>query len=142
MPKLKSDEIQKLVDIYNNKCVRESQHITAEDFIEHARRYIKASKQTRLMAVVKSRTGSYTTFRVVELTKYPGTNNHGIYLFNTLLKSLGFTGARDTDFFRINGGFIDMIRQAHYLVIYRLHRLGFTTKKAYETLEQNTPHSL
>jgi len=142
MPNLKLDEIQKLVTIYNEKCKRYTQHISVNDFIIHAKRYIRASKQTRLMVVVKSRTGSSTTFRVVELAKYHGTNEHGVYQFYCLYRALGFTSARDTDFFRISGGNMDMIFQAHYQVIRDLHSLGFITKKMCGTLEQNTPHSL
>ena len=60
----------------------------------------------------------------------------------TIPRALGFTSARDDDFFRISGGNMDMIFQAHYQVIRDLHSLGFITKKMCGTLEQNTPHSL
>jgi hypothetical protein len=140
MPKLNVVKIQKLVNQHNK---RERSHYpdVASDFIDHATRYIEASKQSRVMVSIGcvAPSGMSRNMKFLEM-KRGDRGQHNIYNFHNLFRMLGYFVVKDSDYFRIYGGGMDMVFHTHYQNIRQLKDLGFLTKAMCKKLEQKTPH--
>lgn len=136
--KIKTEEIEKLVSNYNKGHQWET---STDDFISHARRYIKACKEKRLMCSIGSvsQSGMSRTLKIVEMDK-THSKQFSVYNFYQLYDVLGYQKVKDSDYFRINGCGMDMVFATNYGVIHTLHRLGLINKRTCESLAQNTPH--
>lgn len=126
---MKTVEVEKLLAEYNK--FREYT-VSLDEFNSSATRYLKASRQKRLMCVVDSvsRSGISRNIKIIEQVKGNVLN------FTTLLDVLGFTCV-NYYYFRVSNVF-----DAHYRVIYKLYKLGYITKKTCDSLTQHTPHTL
>jgi len=112
------------------------------DFISHATRYVKASKDSRLLCNVVSVSKSGMTRRMVfkELAKSTHTGHFNLLNFHLLFESLGYTIDADDGAFRVNGCGVDVVFHTHYTTIEKLGSLGFLSKTDTKNLAQNTPH--
>jgi len=110
---------------------------TKESFIDNVYRYIKATKQNRLICNIDtvSRSGMSRTMKFVEMNK-----NGYLLNYYDMLKVLGFN-FKD-DYMKISGCGMDMVFATHYNIINDFKRLGFITKKTCSVLEQKTPNKL
>ena len=111
-----------------------------QDFIRNAKRYIKAIKQGRVICVIESVSASGMS-RVLKFNECSGSVKNGFRYLNfwKLFKDLGFSEARNSNAFRINGCGMDMVFHTNYTIIHQLQRLGFLSKKECENLAQKTP---
>jgi len=110
---------------------------TKESFTDNVYRYIKATKQNRLICNIDtvSRSGMSRTMKFVEMNK-----NGYLLNYYDMLKVLGFN-FKD-DYMKISGCGMDMVFATHYNIINDFKRLGFITKKTCSVLEQKTPNTL
>jgi hypothetical protein len=145
---MKSEKII-LENIKNNKDLQKKiktlYHFTNEDFYNHALRYLKASKENRIMCVIDkvSASGMSRTIKFLEAS-FKKRNIYGMYIYNfyALFICLGHQKCGNSDYFRIHGTGMDMVFHTHYCIIHDLYRLGFITKKECDKLAQKTPHKL
>ena len=109
--------------------------ISEEEFTDSVARYLKASKDNRIMCVINSvsKSGMSRQLRFIEQPK-----NH-VYTFFMLFEVLGYKPVTDSDYFRIGGCGMDMVFHTNYQIIHELCSLGFITKKTQDILAQNTP---
>jgi hypothetical protein len=135
---IKQKEVTKLVDTYNKK---NEYPITNDIFIAHAKRYIKAIKEGRMICSIGtvSRSGMSRTIKFVELAKSKPANKYYMYNFYQLFDVLGYRKIKDSDYFGITGCGMDMIFNTNYNNIHNLHGMGFMNKKTCSGLCQDTP---
>lgn len=110
------------------------------EFIKQAQRYIKAVKQRRLMCIIGrvSQSGMSRTMKFLEFGTYKGKGH--VYQFWAFFKVTGHTEARNNrDYFSIGGCGMDMVFHTNYVMIHKLHSLGFISKAQCERLAQETP---
>jgi hypothetical protein len=137
--KIKTLEIEALLKSHNKK---QRHPVTVEDFINHAKRYIKAVNENRMLCSIDSvsSSGMSRSMRFFEMSGKGKT--HYLYNFYSLFCILGFTQINNSDSFRIHGCGMDMVFHTNYTIIHDLYRLGFMTKKQCGKLSQNTPHKV
>lgn len=136
---IKTNEVTKLEQAYNKKANYPA-HTGA--FTEHAKRYIKAIRDGRMLCSIDtvSRSGMSRTMRFMEMQRNPTTRTHQMLNFYQFFLMLGYSPANDSDHFRINGCGMDMVFATNYNIIHKLHRLGFISKADCAKLAQKTPH--
>jgi len=112
-----------------------------DTFIRHAKRYIKAIKQGRIICNIDtvSASGMSRTIKFLECHKRT-KNSYGYLNFYQMFCQLGFTKVRYKNTFRIHGCGMDMIFHTNYTIIHRLQRLGFISKRECENFAQMTPN--
>jgi hypothetical protein len=113
---------------------------SAEDLYDHGQRFVKATKEGRMMCVIHSvsQSGMSRTMSFHECGK--GRKIHGYFNFWALFKALGYREARNNrDAFIIGGCGMDMVFATHYNIINSLCQLGFISKAQCSNLEQMTP---
>lgn len=115
--------------------------ITKDDFIADCLRYIKATKEGRMICSIDkvSASGMSRTMKFVELSKEKGSNRHFILNFYNLFDTLGFTAVNHSDYFRIAGCGMNMVFATNYDIIHELKHLGFISEKECSDLAQRTP---
>ena len=134
---LNTNEIDAIIKAYNKK---NDYPISAETFKDHATRYIKAIRESRMLCSIGSvsKSGMSRTIKFLEMSK--GENRHFLYNFYQFFDSLGYTKIKDSDYFRVGGCGMDMIFYTNYQIMHDLRRLGFINKEECDTLAQATPH--
>lgn len=132
-------ELDALLAKYNKG---EKYPMTADEFKDNAKRYIKAIADRRMVCSIDSvsRSGMSRTIKFVEVSKRGGSYGHSMLNFWALFKVLGFTQAKDSDYFRIGGCGMDMIFHTNYTIIGQLERLGLVRKDRAAKLRQMTPY--
>ena len=138
MENLNLKELETYINTYNKK---NTYKIDNETFIDHAKRYIKAIKENRVICSIGSvsKSGMSRTIKFVELAKSDLSENHHLYNFYQFFDVLGFSKIKDSDYFRIGGCGMDMIFHTNYTIIHDLKRLGFVSDDECKTLAQKTP---
>lgn len=119
--------------------INNSNFTEEEDFIRQAERYIKATKENRLICNIDKVTasGMSCTMKFLEFDK---SKNKGVVLdFWTLFKALGYTEVNRSGYFRLNGCGMDMEFNTHYNIIHNIYSMGFITKKQCDKLAQMKP---
>jgi len=113
-------------------------------FVNDAERYIKATKEARMLCSIDSvsKSGMSRTMKFLELKSNTKTGRHQVLNFYVFFQVMGYSPVRDSDYFRINGCGMDMVFHTNYEIIHQLQHLGFITKKTCETLAQRTPHKI
>lgn len=111
-----------------------------ELFIDHANRYIKAIEQGRIICSIGSVSSSGLS-RTIKFLECNGSVKNGFnYLnFYQFFKMMGYNTVKNSNYFRINGGGMDMVFNTNYNNIHDLHKLGFISKKKCDKLAQMTP---
>ena len=125
----------------NNKKIEEIEQIKIDRFIDDANRYIKAIKELRMLCNINkvSGTGMSRTMKFVECAKNHRRNEHNYLNFMVFFRMFGYNVDRN-GYFRVYGCGMDMVFHTNYTIIYKLHRLGFISKKQCKSLAQNTPY--
>ena len=131
---MKTKEIEKLLNTYNKG---ERFPITFDNFVMNVQRYLKATKERRVICSIGSvsKSGMSRTMKFMEMPK------NGGYLLNfyQLFDILGHQKINESDYFRINGCGMDMVFNTNYNIIHNLQSLGFITRKTCRVLAQETP---
>lgn len=137
--KLNTVEINKLLNAHN-KGLRFP--VSEESFIYSCERYIKATKEKRMICSIGSvsSSGMSRTIKFLEMAKNKTSNEHHLLNFYQLFEVLGYTKIKNSDYFRIGGCGMDMVFATNYNIIHQLKHLGFITEKASKSLAQTTPH--
>ena len=137
---MNTKEIEAIVKAYNKGRIYPA---GTERFTEHAQRYIKAIKEGRMICSIGgvSKTGESRTIKFVEVAKNgkPCNKAYSMLNFHELFLMLDYSPAKNSDYFRIGGGGMDMIFHTNYSIIGQLHRLGFMSRKTSDKLRQMTP---
>jgi hypothetical protein len=141
---------QKIITAINNnkellKGIAKVNHYSIEQFVNDAKRYIKAINKGMMVNSIGSvsSSGMSRTIKFVapEYNKY--TKRYQYCNFFAFFKALGFNEARSKDgYFNIGGCGMDMIFHTNYTIIHKLYRLGFINKKQCDFLAQQTPTTI
>ena len=134
---LNTNEIDAIIKAYNKK---NDYPISAETFKDHATRYIKAIRESRMLCSIGSvsKSGMSRNIKFLELSK--GETTHHIYNFYQFFDVLGYTKVKNSDYFRIGGCGMDMIFHTNYTIIHNLKSIGLVSADECKTLSQNTPY--
>ena len=131
---MKKQAIEKLLNTYNKG---ERFPISYDDFVMNVQRYLKATRERRVICSIGSvsKSGMSRTMKFLEMPK------NGGYLLNfyRLFDILGHQKISNSDYFRINGCGMDMVFNTNYNIIHNLQSLGFITRKTCDVLAQETP---
>ena len=133
-------EIKKLLSAYNKG---EKYPYTEEQFCADCKRYIKATKESRMICSIGSvaSSGMSRTLKFVEMEKSRTDTRHYLLNFFQLFNVLGYKPANSTSYyFRVYGCGMDMVFHTNYTIFYELARLGFINTIDCKNLAQNTPH--
>jgi hypothetical protein len=137
-----SEFINDLVKAYNKK---ESYPVANDDMEYHIKRYIKASKEGRIICKIESvsSSGMSRVLKFLEMAKNSTSNEFSLMQFWTLFRAMGETPAgKYNDGFRVNGCGMDMVFHTHYCMINAFYRAGFIDAKTCDKLAQKTPHKV
>lgn len=136
---IKTNEVKAIVSAYNKNNIYQ---VDDSIFIDHAKRYVKAIKEGRMLCSIESvaPSGMSRVIKFVEVSKHSDRNQYSVLNFYQFFLMLGYTRAKNSDGFRVNGCGMDMVFHTNYSIIHKLHRLGFVTKKQCCELAQKTPH--
>ena len=95
------------------------------NFIMNAKRYIKATKEGRMLCIVDSVSKSGTS-RTLKFMECNGSIKNGFryYNFFNFFKDLGHANVKHSNTFRISGCGMDMVFATNYNNIHTLHNLG------------------
>ena len=118
------------------------QDYDAESFLEHAKIYVSAIKDGRMIVNIGSvsRSGMSRTMKFLACVGKKGSYRY--YNFLNMFKALGYTFRKDFDYFSVSGCGMDMVFATNYNIIHTFHKLGIITKKQCEILSQKTPHTI
>jgi hypothetical protein len=135
---LNTDELNSFIKAYNKK---NEYKIDIETFIDHAKRYIKAIKDNRVICSIGSvsKSGMSRTIKFVELAKNDTSGQHQVLNFYQFFEALGYSPVKNSDYFRIGGCGMDMIFYTNYQIMNDLRRIGLISKDECSTLSQKTP---
>ena len=111
----------------------------AEYFYDNALRYIKATKEGRVICIIDSVSKSGMIRHMKFLECHRMISRYHYLNFYTFFRDLGWGKVKDTDYFRIVGCGMDMVFNTNYNNMHDLKRLGFISKNQCETLAQMTP---
>jgi hypothetical protein len=134
-----------------SKNIAKLNNYSAESFIKDALTYIKATKERRMLCIIESVSASGMS-RVIKFhscqrsqSNYNRARVSPEYYYRNytcLFLALGYSQAKNTDGFRINGCGMDMVFQTNYSIINDLFRLGVINKETCAKLAQQTPVKL
>ena len=137
----KQDKILKAISENKDlqKNFKKLYSFTNEEFLNNAKRYIKAVKDGRMFCVIESVSASGMS-RVLDFKEMNGNKKEGfrIYNFNALFVALGFQSVKNSGF-RVNGCGMDMVFHTNYTIIHNLKNLGLISKDECNILAQKTP---
>lgn len=124
------------------KNIENNKYYTIEHFISDAKTYINATKERRMICIIKSVSSSGMS-RNLKFLSAEGTKrdfNHRQYI--NLFIALGYKEVQNSGTFRINGCGMDMVFNTNYCIIHDLKNLGFITPEVCKVLAQITPNNL
>lgn len=126
------------------KAIEKNSYYSEEQFIKDAKRYVKAIKERRMTCVIDSvsSSGMSMVLRFLAPEKNTSCNTYSYQNFFSFFTVLGFSEAKNSNGFRVNGCGMDMVFHTNYRIIHKLHRMGIITKKQCDVLAQETPVKL
>lgn len=138
---MKTDLIRKRIKDHPDVNINGIAYYSEDEFLNDARRYIKAIKEGRMICSIGSvaPSGMSRTIKFLECSKHKGEPRYNYLNFYAFFMVMGFRSPTDSDYFRIHGCGMDMIFHTNYTIIHRLRTLGFLTNKQCEQLAQKTP---
>jgi hypothetical protein len=81
--------------------------------------------------------------RVLKFHSFQGGKARGYYRqYTCFFKALGYSQAKNSDGFRINGCGMDMVFNTNYCIMHDLKRIGLITPEQCSKLAQETPTKL
>jgi len=110
-------------------------------FIDSAKRYIKAIKENRMICLIDtvSASGMSRTMKFISCEKSNKTFYYSNYY--KMFKQLGYKPVnKNSNYFKIHGCGMDMVFATNYNIIHDFYRLGLITKKECDKLCQMTPN--
>ncbi len=133
----------KKIEVYLKKYNKNIDYpINVDIFVNHAKRYIKAIKENRMICVIDSVSPSGMS-RTLKFLEMDGKKeNHHIYNFYQLFDIMGHQKVKNSDSFRIYGCGMDMVFNTNYNLIHNFAYMGIITKKTAEKLCQQIPHKV
>jgi hypothetical protein len=138
---IKTELIEKLIA---QSLKKQKYPIRLDEFLESANRYIKATKERRLMCNIESvsSSGMRRTMSFFEMRKNPYSNEYMVTPFFNLFDALGYKESKNGRSYIIDGCGMDMIFATHYNIINELYKLGLINRPTRAKLEQMTPHKI
>lgn len=134
-------------NIENNKeiikYINSNEYYNIDRFIADAKRYIKATKDGRMINSIGSvsASGMSRNIKFLSCEKYKHGFNYENYF--SFFCSMGYKPTNQRSHcFKIHGCGMDMIFHTNYSIIRTLFYLGFISKKECATLEQKTPNTI
>jgi hypothetical protein len=123
-----------------SKKIASISYYTVENFISDVKAYISAIKERRMLCVIESVAPSGMS-RVLKYNSCGGNKKTGFNYrqYSCLFESLGYSRAKNSDGFRVNGCGMDMNFNTNYNNIHDFYSLGFITKEECAKLAQATP---
>lgn len=134
-----------LNDVDFKKGIKKLNYYNEYDFVNDAKKYIKAIKERRMINSIGSvsSSGMSRTIKFLSCEKGSRKNEFWYSQYSCLFICLGYTEARSKDgYFSISGCGMDMIFHSNYSNIHHLARLGFLSKKECARLCQMTPSTI
>lgn len=124
------------------KKIDSNKYYTIEHFISDAKQYIKATKERRMICIIKSvsNTGMSRNLKFLSAEGKKGSFYHRQYV--NLFIALGYKEVQNTGTFKIVGCGMDMVFATNYNIIFDLKRLGFINDIQCKLLAQITPNNL
>lgn len=100
-----------------NNFYGETEQEKINEFIDTAKRYIKAVEERRLVTTIGkvAPSGLSRTVKFIEVQKNVGTLN-----FYVFFKTLGFEQVKNSNYFRVHGCGMNMIFDTHYKIVMKL----------------------
>lgn len=137
---VKIAEIEKLL-AHRNAGLRFP--VTTEAFVGWAERYVKACKERAIVCVIEkvSASGMSRNLKFLQMSKSK-EGRYDMLQFWGFFKALGYQEVKNSDCFRVHGCGMDMVFATNYNIIWKLHCLGFITRKECDDLAQRTPHKI
>jgi hypothetical protein len=126
-----------------SKYISSNNYYSVDNFINDAKRYIKAIKDRRMICNIASvsASGMSRSIKFVSCEHNAKYKTYSYQNYWSFFKAMGYSEARgNKDCFSIGGCGMDMIFHTNYSIIHRLCRLGFITKVECEKLCQQTPN--
>jgi hypothetical protein len=138
---IKTELIEKELEKFNKN---HSYSLTVENFVETAKRYIKAVNERRLMCNIESvsSSGLSRTMSFFEMRKNPYGNEYMVTYFFTLFDALGYKSAKKGEGYVIHGCGMDMVFATNYDIINKLYTFGLISKPMCKKLQNLTPHKV
>jgi len=134
-------------NIENNKeiikYINSNEYYNIDRFIADAKRYIKATKEGRMINSIGSvsASGMSRNIKFLSCEKYKHGFNYENYF--SFFYSMGYKPTdKRSHYFKIHGCGMDMIFHTNYSIIRTLFYLGFISKTECATLEQKTPNTI
>lgn len=125
-----------------SKRLKNESYYNQDQFINDAKRYIKALKEGRMICSIDkvSASGMSRTIKFLSCEKRSIDKSY-IYLnYFAFFCTLAFSPAdKNSHYFRISGCGMDMIFHTNYTIIHTLCDLGFINKEQCRYLAQQTP---
>ena len=139
--KINYNDIDALLKKYNKG---RNYPATSADFERHAKRYIKAIKERRIICAIDkvSASGMSRTLKFLESSRgsYEGKTRYSLLNFYEFFCMMEYKPVNSqSDYFRIIGCGMDMVFATNYYIIGKLERLGFLNAKLSSELRQATP---
>lgn len=128
----------KRIETLLNKHNKKAQFpVSVDDFVMNAKRYLKATKEQRVICSIDkvSASGMSRTMKFLEMPK----NGGYLLSFYNLFDILGHEKVSNSDYFRIHGCGMDMVFNTNYNIMQELNYLGLITFKTCRKLQQQTP---
>ena len=135
-------KLEKNSDLQKSIKATQNEYYNTADFLNDAKSYIKAIKENRMICIIESvsSSGMSRVLRFVSCEKNKYHKNHFNYRnYSLFFKTLGYSQAKNSDGFRVNGCGMDMVFNTNYCNIHDLKRLGLLSKKDADKLCQMTP---
>ena len=125
------------------KAINSNNYYTAEHFVSDAKQYIAATKERRMICIIKSVSASGMS-RNLKFLSAEGKTKREIYhrQYINLFIALGYKEVDNSGTFRISGCGMDMVFNTNYNIIHDLKRLGFISDEECRKLAQITPNNL
>ena len=132
-----------LANIQNDKEIQKGisklRNFSNEDFLEHAKDYIKAIKQNRMFCVIDSVSNSGMSRNIHFHSANKEKNRFYFRQYWALFTALGYSKGNTNNNFRISGCGMDMIFATNYNNIHKFKNLGILTDSECRKLCQMTP---
>ena len=133
-------------NIENNKeivkNIKKLNYYDASQLAQDIKTYIKAIKERRMLCIIESVSASGMS-RVIKFNSCEmGKDGANYRQYSCLFIAMGYTPAKNSDGFRINGCGMDMVFSTNYNLMHDFKRLGFITPEECGNLAQQTPVKL
>lgn len=121
------------------KNLKKLNHYSADMLLNDMKAYVKAIKERRMLCIIESVSASGMS-RVLKFNACEGKKGQFNYRqFRCLFIALGYSEAKNSYGFRVNGCGMDMVFHTNYSIIHDIKRVGLIDQEECAHLAQQTP---